>query len=107
MLNRRPPPDRPVEYPYESLYRPLSWVLASFGNLFLFATLGAIIFVFYKRWKASRRKRTVSYRKVEVNKTDRGLPGRGFAGRTVGQQGGLALIISRPGQPIHAAAGMI
>lgn len=76
MLNRRPPPDRPVEYPYESLYRPLSWVLASFGNLFLFATLGAIIFVFYKRWKASKRKRTVSYRKVEVNKTDSGANGK-------------------------------
>ena len=76
MLNRRPPPERPVDYPYESLYRPFSWVLASFGNLFLFATLGAIIFVFYKRWKASKVKRTVSHRKVEVNKTDSGTNGK-------------------------------
>jgi len=75
MLNRRPPPERPVDYPYESLYRPWSWVLASFSNLFLFAVLGAVAFVLYKRWKNRKGKSTVSYRKVEVNKRDAGVEG--------------------------------
>ena len=77
MLNRRPPPERPVDYPYESLYRPLSWILASFSNLFLFAILGAaVVFVFYKRWKAGKGKNTVSYRKVEVKKRDSAVQGK-------------------------------
>ena len=92
MLNRRPPPERPVDYPYESLYRPWSWVLASFSNLFLFAILGAMVFVFYKRWKAGKGKNTVSYRKVEVKKRDTEIEGKvnvvvtggnGYVGRRI------------------------
>ena len=59
-----------MDYPYGSLYRPWSWGLASFSNLFLFVILGAVALTFYKRWKAGKGKSSVSYRKVDVNELD-------------------------------------
>ena len=60
--------ERPTQYPYEPLYRPWSWALSSFGNLFL---LAAIVFVGYALSRRRRKARkdgrapSVSYRRVE------------------------------------------
>ena len=56
------------EYPYESVYRPWSWILSSSTNLFLVAAVVCLAYVLYKRRKAKGKRRVLTYRVVEVNK---------------------------------------
>ena len=64
--------DTATEYPYESLYRPWSWVLSSFSNLFLFAFVFIIAYILYRKRKRSGDKATVSYRRVVVREGEEG-----------------------------------
>ena len=57
------------EYPYEPIYRPWSWILSSSTNLFLFAAVVCLAYMLYKRRKARGKRRVLTYRVVEVNKT--------------------------------------
>ena len=79
---------RPSEYPFESLYRPWSWMLSSFNNILVFAILVGVIYVLYKRRKGN--KKTVSFRVLNVSATnedcDDGIVavvtgGNGFVGK--------------------------
>ena len=75
---QRPKAERPREVPYESLYRPWSWVLSSFLNLFIFILIALILLVLYKRRRSSSRLcgPKVSYRKVDVLKADESKSGK-------------------------------
>lgn len=64
-LTHTPLPERPVEYPYEALYRPWSWVLSSFTNLFIFAALVGVAYMIYKKNRGV--KRTAMYRYVQFS----------------------------------------
>ncbi len=57
-----------TEYPYQSLYRPWSWIFSSMFNIFLFAALIGIFYVYYKTRKNGKRKRIVTYRTIQVSK---------------------------------------
>ena len=56
-----------TEYPYESIYRPWSWILSSSTNLFLIAALVCLAYMLYKRNRAKGKRRVLTYRTVEVN----------------------------------------
>jgi nucleoside-diphosphate-sugar epimerase len=56
------------EYPYESIYRPWSWILSSSINLFLFAAVVCLAYMLYKSRRAKGKRRQLTYRVVEVNK---------------------------------------
>lgn len=64
--------DTAAEYPYESLYRPWSWALSSFSNLFLFAFVFIVAYMLYRRRKQSGSKATVSHRRVAVREGEEG-----------------------------------
>ena len=53
-----------TEYPYESLYRPWSWILSSFFNIFLLMVLVGIAYFYYRRRKSLKRN-FVTYRTVK------------------------------------------
>lgn len=55
-----------TEYPYESLYRPWSWILSSLFNIIIFAIIFGILYLLYRSRKT---KRFVTYRTVQVPKT--------------------------------------
>lgn len=55
----------PTEYPYESFYRPWSWILSSVFNIFLLAAIVGILYLLYRSRMRRRAKRTVTYRTVE------------------------------------------
>ncbi len=67
-LSKRPQVQRPTEYPYESLYRPWSWILSSCSNLLIFAILVGILYALYRRRRS--RRATVYYRRVELEVND-------------------------------------
>ena len=58
-----------TEYPYEPLYRPLSWTLSTFSNFFLFAIVVLVGYALYRRRRRkgvqSGRGSCVSYRRVD------------------------------------------
>ena len=68
MQNKRSQVEASLEYPYQSLYRPWSWILSSSTNLFLFAAIVGIVYMLYKRRKAKGKRPLVTYRQVEMNK---------------------------------------
>ena len=68
MLNKRSQVEASSEYPYQSLYRPWSWILSSSTNLLLFAAIVGIVYMLYKRRKAKGKRPLVTYRHVEMNK---------------------------------------
>lgn len=58
------------EYPYMSLYRPWSWILSSFFNIFLFAVILGVLYLLYKSRKNKRgQKRAVTYRTVQMQES--------------------------------------
>lgn len=65
-------PDRRVEvateYPYEPLYRPWSWIFSSMFNIFLFAALVGLFYIYYRSRKNGKGKRFVTYRTVQASK---------------------------------------
>ena len=69
MMNKRAQAEAVYDYPYEAIYRPWSWMLSSSANLLLFAALVGLLWVLYKRRRAQGRRRLVSYRSVDVNKS--------------------------------------
>ena len=69
VMNKRPQAEVTSEYPYKPIYRPWSWILSSFTNLILFAALVGLLWMLYKRKKARGKRRVVTYRRVDVNKT--------------------------------------
>lgn len=69
MLEKNGPQAKPSsEYPYESIYRPWSWILSSSTNLFLFAAVVCLAYMVYKSRRAKGKRRVLTYRVVEVNK---------------------------------------
>ena len=59
-----------TEYPFESLYRPWSWIWSSLFNVFLFAVLLGIFYFYYRTRKNLRNKRIVTYRTVQVSQEE-------------------------------------
>lgn len=55
----------PNEYPYESFYRPWSWIFSSVFNIFLLAAIVGILYLLYRSRMRRRAKRTVTYRTVQ------------------------------------------
>ena len=55
----------PNEYPYESFYRPWSWILSSAFNIFLLAAIVGILYLLYRSRMRRRAKRTVTYRTLQ------------------------------------------
>ena len=53
---------RPTDYPFQSLYRPWSWILSSFSNLIIFAILILLIYALIK--KKRRQVKKLKYRRV-------------------------------------------
>ena len=68
MFERRFALKRPSEYPFQSLYRPWSWLLSSFNNVALLAFLFIIAIALYKRYRKRRGSEKFTYRKVVTNK---------------------------------------
>lgn len=56
-----------TEYPYQSLYRPWSWIFSSFFNLFLFAALIGILYLMYRTRKSRKQKHRVTYRTAQAS----------------------------------------
>ena len=71
MFERKEETQRPLEYPFESLYRPWSWVLSIFNNVAIFAILFLLVYALFRRAR-SRGKRKTLYRKVAVNEQEEG-----------------------------------
>ena len=71
MFERKQETQRPLEYPFESLYRPWSWVLSCFNNIAIFAVLFLLVYALFRRAR-SRGKRKTMYRKVVVNQEEEG-----------------------------------
>ena len=94
---QQPKIERPRDVPYESLYRPWSWMLSSFLNLFIFILLALILLVLYKRRLSSSRLcgPRVSYRKVDVLKADGSKSGKIRAVVTGGNGGTGSAIVKR------------
>lgn len=65
MFERKEELVRPIEYPYEHLYRPWSWALSSFSNIFIFLSLLILLIVCLRRRRSSKHKK-VHYRKLTV-----------------------------------------
>lgn len=60
-----------TEYPYESLYRPWSWVLSTLSNFLLFAVVFLVGYALYqRRRKILESRSTVSYRRVVISKEE-------------------------------------
>ncbi len=69
MGNKGPAKEAVSEYPYQSLYRPWSWALSSFFNIFLFmAMVGLLYFIYKKRKNATRSY--VTYRSRVIRQRD-------------------------------------
>ena len=68
MGNKGPPREVATEYPYQSLYRPWSWIFSSFFNIFLFMALAGFLYFYYRRRKHS--KSYVTYRTRVVRQRD-------------------------------------
>ena len=71
MFERKQETQRPLEYPFESLYRPWSWVLSCFNNIAIFAVLFLLVYALFRRAR-SRGKRKTMYRKVVVKQEEKG-----------------------------------
>ena len=71
MFERKQETQRPLEYPFESLYRPWSWVLSCFNNIAIFAVLFLLVYALFRRAR-SRGKRKTMYRKVVVKQEEEG-----------------------------------
>lgn len=69
MANKGPTREVATEYPYQSLYRPWSWVFSSFFNIFLFMALVGIIYLYYRRRKRAG-KNFVTYRTIKVRNVE-------------------------------------
>ena len=46
---------RPKQYPFEDLYRPWSWLLSSFGNIFILLFLLILCYALFRRSRSKRR----------------------------------------------------
>lgn len=67
---------RPVDYPFEELYRPWSWVLSSVTNLIIFAALVFLVYALIKRSRGKKRQKELScYRRI-VCSTEAAKEGR-------------------------------
>lgn len=66
--NRRPV-EVATEYPFESLYRPWSWILSSVLNIFLLAAALGILYFYYRSRKSKKERRIVTYRTVQVRES--------------------------------------
>lgn len=55
-----------THYPYESIYRPWSWILSSLFNLFLIAAILGVIYFYYRTRKSRKERRPVAYRTIQV-----------------------------------------
>ena len=58
-----------MDYPFESLYRPWSWLLSSFSNVAIFAILFLIGYALVRRARSRGKKKTL-YRKVVVKEEE-------------------------------------
>lgn len=70
-----------TEYPYESLYRPWSWIFSSLFNVFLFAALLGICYFLYRTRKSRKARNSVTYRTVQMQKAASGEGVEGPGGR--------------------------
>ena len=65
MFERKAVIQRPVEYPFEELYRPWSWALSSISNLIIFALLILLCYALIKRYFNNKKEiGKLSYRRV-------------------------------------------
>ena len=77
------------EYPYESIYRPWSWVLSSLSNLLIFAALVGIAYYYFRTRKSRKQRCTVTYRTANVQTVPSGkikalvIGGNGRLGREI------------------------
>lgn len=71
MKDTAKPVELTKEYPYESHYRPWSWILSSLFNIFLLAAILGILYLYYKSRKSRKEKRPVTYRTVQVRESAR------------------------------------
>ena len=69
VMNKQTQAEATSEYPYQSIYRPWSWILSSSTNLLLFAAVVGLAWMLYKRRKAKGKRQFVTLRSVQVNKT--------------------------------------
>lgn len=69
MANKGPGKEVVTEYPYQSIYRPWSWVFSSSFNIFLLMVLVGIAYMYYRRRKSVRRN-SVTYRTKTVHPVD-------------------------------------
>ena len=69
MFENKPELWRPVDNPFESLYRPWSWLLSSFSNVAIFAILFLIGYALVRRARSRGKKKTL-YRKVVVKEEE-------------------------------------
>lgn len=58
-----------TEYPYEAHYRPWSWIFSSLFNIFLFAAILGIVYLYFKSRKNKKERRIVTYRIVKVRES--------------------------------------
>ncbi len=56
------------EYPFMSIYRPWSWVLSSFFNIFIFIALVGLAYYYIRRRRSNKGKPSFNYRTIQVNK---------------------------------------
>ncbi len=61
----------PKQYPFEELYRPWSWLLSSFGNIFILLFLLVLCYALFRRSRSQRRVvGKTQYRKVKGQVND-------------------------------------
>jgi sterol-4alpha-carboxylate 3-dehydrogenase (decarboxylating) len=62
-----------TEYPYEPLYRPWSWILSSAFNIFLFAAILGVLYLYFRSRRNKKERHIVTYRTVQVRESPRKL----------------------------------
>ena len=85
----------PTEYPFQSLYRPWSWILSSFSNVAILALLFILAVALYRRRKAKERKEKFTYRKVVINKESKEVKGSHVSVLVIGGCGNLGQYLNR------------
>ena len=55
-----------TEYPYQPLYRPVSWIFSSFFNIILLAFLVGLAYYLYRTRKNRKARNCVTYRTVQM-----------------------------------------
>lgn len=88
MGKKSPTKEVVTEYPYQSMYRPWSWVFSSFLNIFLFMALAGLLYFYYRKRKAATKK-YVTYRTRVVRQRDENALGKKKVALVTGGNGGL------------------